>query len=53
MNMMKESETKETSATHGAYVQLRNMILTGELEAGKKLKIASAPLAIDTVTVST
>ncbi|MBO1257161.1 GntR family transcriptional regulator, partial [Alteromonas sp. 5E99-2] len=39
MNMMKDSETKETSATHAAYRQLRNMILTGELEAGKKLKI--------------
>lgn len=47
MNMMKESETKETSATHGAYVQLRNMILTGELEAGKKLKIEQLRSLLD------
>jgi DNA-binding GntR family transcriptional regulator len=39
MNMMKDPDTKETSATHGAYFQLRDMILTGELAAGKKLKI--------------
>lgn len=39
MNLMKDVNTKETSATHGAYLQLRDMILTGELEAGKKLKI--------------
>ncbi|MEP5728666.1 MAG: GntR family transcriptional regulator [Sulfitobacter sp.] len=37
--MMQDAETKETSATHGAYLRLREMILTGELEAGEKLKI--------------
>ena len=39
MNIMTESDTKEASATHGAYLQVRDMILKGELEAGKKLKI--------------
>ena len=39
MNMMKDPDTKEASATHGAYLKLRDMILKGELEAGKKLKI--------------
>ena len=39
MNMMKDSDTKEASATHGAYLKLRDMILKGDLEAGKKLKI--------------
>lgn len=47
MNMMKDPETKETSATHGAYVQLRKMILTGELEAGKKLKIEQLRSLLD------
>lgn len=39
MNMMDETAGKETSATRGAYLQLRDMILTGELPAGEKLKI--------------
>lgn len=39
MNMMKDPDAKESSATHGAYVRLRDMILTGELAAGEKLKI--------------
>jgi DNA-binding GntR family transcriptional regulator len=39
MNMMKDSAAKETSATHDAYFKLRDMILKGDLEAGKKLKI--------------
>ena len=39
MNMVAETEPKEISATRGAYLRLRHMILTGELEAGKKLKI--------------
>lgn len=36
---MLDTEGKETSATHGAYRRLREMILTGELPAGEKLKI--------------
>lgn len=39
MNVMLETEGKETSATHSAYVKLCDMILTGELPAGEKLKI--------------
>ncbi|MEP2029223.1 MAG: GntR family transcriptional regulator [Paracoccaceae bacterium] len=36
---MFDTEGKEKSATHGAYRTLREMILTGELPAGEKLKI--------------
>lgn len=39
MNIMQDTGTKEVSATRGAYLRLRSMILTGELEAGQKLKI--------------
>lgn len=39
MNVMKVSEAKESSATRAAYLKLREMILTGELTAGEKLKI--------------
>ena len=39
MNMIDETRVKETSATHGAYLTLRDMILTGVLPAGQKLKI--------------
>ena len=39
MNVMTDAEGKETSATRGAYLKLREMILTGELPAGEKLKI--------------
>ncbi len=39
MTMIDETQVKETSATHGAYLTLRDMILTGELPAGQKLKI--------------
>jgi DNA-binding GntR family transcriptional regulator len=36
---MQDAATKEVSATRGAYLRLRSMILTGELAAGQKLKI--------------
>lgn len=39
MNVVLDTEGKETSATHGAYLKLRELILTGELPAGQKLKI--------------
>ena len=39
MNMMDETGGRESSATRGAYLSLRQMILTGKLPAGKKLKI--------------
>ena len=39
MNVMAKTDGKEKSATHAAYLKLREMILTGELPAGKKLKI--------------
>lgn len=39
MNLMTAPNIKETSVTRTAYLQLRHLILTGELEAGKKLKI--------------
>ncbi|SFR60076.1 transcriptional regulator, GntR family [Yoonia tamlensis] len=39
MSMIDGTRVKETSATHGAYVTLREMILTGALPAGEKLKI--------------
>jgi DNA-binding GntR family transcriptional regulator len=39
MNTIDVTSGKETSATHGAYLALRDMILTGKLPAGQKLKI--------------
>ncbi len=39
MNVMLDTDGKETSATHGAYLKLREMILTGALPPGEKLKI--------------
>ena len=39
MNMMKDTDGKESSATRAACLQLRDMILTGALPAGEKLKI--------------
>lgn len=39
MNVVQSVEGKEKSATHGCYLTLRNMILTGELLPGQKLKI--------------
>jgi DNA-binding GntR family transcriptional regulator len=48
MNMMDETGGKETSATRAAYLTLRNMILTGELPAGEKLKIDQLRKLLDT-----
>ena len=39
MNVVTDTEGKESSATHGAYLKLRGLILTGELPPGQKLKI--------------
>ncbi len=39
MNMMDDTGSRETSATRAAYLSLREMILVGDLPAGKKLKI--------------
>jgi len=39
MNIIDDTGAKETSATRGAYLTLRDMILTGALPAGQKLKI--------------
>lgn len=39
MNIMNDASGRETSATRGAYLTLRQMILTGTLPAGQKLKI--------------
>ncbi len=39
MNMMDDTGGRETSATRAAYLSLREMILVGDLPAGKKLKI--------------
>jgi DNA-binding GntR family transcriptional regulator len=39
MNKMDDTSGKETSATRAAYLSLRQMILTGALPAGEKLKI--------------
>ncbi len=39
MNAVQHIEGKESSATHGCYLTLRKMILTGALPPGQKLKI--------------
>lgn len=39
MNVVQNVEGKESSATHGSYLTLRKMILTGALPPGQKLKI--------------
>lgn len=39
MNMIDDTGSRETSATRATYLTLRDMILTGKLPAGKKLKI--------------
>ncbi|WP_300037544.1 GntR family transcriptional regulator [uncultured Roseobacter sp.] len=39
MNVMKATDGKETSATRECYLRLRDLILTGELPPGQKLKI--------------
>lgn len=48
MNMMDDTSGRETSATRAAYLSLRDMILTGELPAGKKLKIEQLRKLLDT-----
>lgn len=48
MDAMLDTEGKETSATHGAYRKLREMILTGDLPAGEKLKIEQLRGMLDT-----
>ena len=48
MDVMLDTEGKETSATHGAYRRLRAMILTGELPPGQKLKIEQLRGLLDT-----
>jgi DNA-binding GntR family transcriptional regulator len=48
MNMIDNSSGKETSVTHAAYLSLRDMILTGALPAGKKLKIEELRKLLDT-----
>lgn len=47
MNMMDDSSGKESSATRGAYLTLRQMILTGQLPAGEKLKIENLRSLLD------
>ena len=48
MNMMEDTNGKETSATRTAYLALREMILTGVLPAGQKLKIEQLRKILDT-----
>ena len=48
MNLIQPADSKETSATRAAYLTLRNMILTGELIAGEKLKIEQLRARLDT-----
>jgi GntR family carbon starvation induced transcriptional regulator len=48
MNMIGDTSGRETSATRTAYLSLRNMILTGELPAGQKLKIEQLRKLLDT-----
>ncbi len=45
MNMMDDTGSREISATRAAYLTLRDMILVGELPAGKKLKIEELRIA--------
>lgn len=48
MNMMDDTSGRETSATRAAYLCVRDMILTGALPAGKKLKIEELRKLLDT-----
>lgn len=49
MNVMDDNpNARETSATHGAYLSLRDMILKGKLPAGQKLKIEQLRTLLDT-----
>jgi DNA-binding GntR family transcriptional regulator len=48
MNLIEPTSGKETSATHAAYLTIREMILTGVLPAGEKLKIEQLRKLLDT-----
>ena len=48
MNMIDDTSGRETSATRAAYLTLRDMILTGALPAGKKLKIEQLRALLET-----
>lgn len=48
MNLMTEANGKDTSATRAAYLSLREMILTGDLPAGQKLKIEQLRTLLNT-----
>jgi len=48
MNMIDTQTNKETSATRAAYLNVRDMILTGELPAGQKIKIDDLRRKLDT-----
>ncbi len=48
MNMMDNTNGGEASATRATYLSLRDMILTGELPAGEKLKIEQLRRMLDT-----
>ncbi|MEO1780013.1 MAG: GntR family transcriptional regulator [Pseudomonadota bacterium] len=48
MNVTRDIAGKETSATHGAYLTVREMILTGALPPGEKLKIEQLRALLNT-----
>ena len=48
MNMMEQTEGREASTTRATYLSLRDMILTGALPAGQKLKIEQLRKLLDT-----
>jgi len=48
MNMINPGSGKETSATRAAYLSMRDMILTGALPAGEKIKIEALRKLLDT-----
>jgi len=47
MSIIDPTSGKETSATHAAYLSLREMLLTGALPAGEKLKIEQLRTQLD------
>ncbi|WP_299921660.1 GntR family transcriptional regulator [uncultured Pelagimonas sp.] len=48
MNIIDDRGQKETSATRSAYLSIREMILTGKLPAGEKLKIEKLRTLLET-----
>lgn len=48
MNVIDPGSSKETSATRAAYLSMRDMILTGVLPAGEKIKIEALRKLLDT-----